>query len=486
MSISRRQFVRQGAAVTAGFMGLERLLSSQAPPGFGRGGTDLQGYLSEVEGYGPLLNDPRQIMDLPKGFSYKILSRSGMKMDDGFVKPAGPDGMAPFAGPNGRVILVRNHELQPTRPHEGPFGFDYEMLPSLDRQFIYDYGKGRPHQGGTTTLIYDPATGRVERQFLSLIGTQQNCAGGPTPWNSWLSCEETVELPNEQNEQRHGYNFEVSASATRPVLPVPLKEMGRFMHEAVAVHPRTSIVYQTEDRNDGLIYRFIPNTPRVLARGGRLQVLTIRDRKAYDTRNYAETGAPRMPVGQDLSVRWVDIPNPDTERDDLRTRGVNDHGAALFARGEGMWYGNDVVYFACTNGGLGMRGQIFKYTPSSVEGNATGEDVSPGKLQLYLEPNNSSLLESCDNVTVAPWGDLFICEDNAAPTNVVARYGPYNFLRGVTPTGKIYTIGRNRYPGGSELSGICFAPNHPTMFVNIQHAGLTLAITGPWQSARRS
>jgi secreted PhoX family phosphatase len=483
MAISRREFVRHGAAVTAGFIGLGRYLSAQGRAG-GPPSTDLQPYLNEVEGFGPLVPDPKQLLDLPKGFSYKVLSHTGDRMDDGFRVPAMPDGMAAFAGPNGRVILIRNHELEAIRPHEGPYGYEYEHLPLIDRSLIYDFGKGRPHLGGTTTLVYDPATGKVERQFLSLAGTLRNCAGGPTPWNTWITCEEAVDLAGETNEKHHGYNFEVPASATGPVAPVPLKAMGRFNHEAVAVEPRTSIVYQTEDRNDGLIYRFIPNTPRVLANGGRLQVLSVRDRKTLDTRNYAETGAPKIPVGEDLPVRWLDIDNVDTEKDDLRTRGAA-LGAAIFARGEGMWYGSGEVYFACTNGGVAQRGQIFKYVPSPAEG-TPGEEANPGKLQLYLEPNNAHLLESADNVAIAPWGDLIICEDNAAPSAIVVRHGAYNFLRGVTPQGKMYTLARNRYPGGSELAGSCFAPDHPTMFVNIQSAGMTLAITGPWGQVKRT
>lgn len=476
MGISRREFVRQGAAVTAGFLGLGRYLGAQ-----GRASGSalaVQPYANEFDGYGPLVPDPQRIVDLPAGFRYSVISRAGDRMDDGFRVPGAPDGMAAFSGPNGRVIVVRNHELEAARPEHGPFGADYEFLPSIDRALIYDFGRGRPHLGGTTTIVYDPATGTVERQFISLAGTLRNCAGGPTPWNTWITCEEAVDLASETNEKNHGYNFEVPTSATRPVAPVPLTAMGRFNHEAVAVEPRTGIVYQTEDRNDGLIYRFIPDVPRELARGGRLQVLSIRDRKTLDTRNYAETGAPKVPIGERLAVRWIDIDEVDTERDDLRARGAA-MGAAVFARGEGMWYGRNEIYFACTNGGVGMRGQIFKYTPSPAEG-MSGEDAEPGTLELYLEPNNSHLLESCDNVTVAPWGDLVICEDNAAPAGVVERYAATNYLRGVTPSGKCYTIGVNR-TGASEFAGACFAPNHPTLFVNIQTVGLTLAITGPWK-----
>ena len=483
MAISRRQFV-QGAAVSAGFLGLGRYLHAQGRGAAAAAPPEIQPYLNEVEGYGPLVADPHRILDLPKGFSYKVLSRTGDTMSDGLRVPAAPDGMAAFPGQNGRVILVRNHEMPQDWSFDGPFGLEGELLDKIDVTRLYDAGKGRPHLGGTTTLVYDPATGRVERQFLSLGGTLRNCAGGATPWNSWISCEETVDLAGETNEKSHGYNFEVPASA-EPTLTqaVPLKAMGRFYHEAVAVEPRTSIVYQTEDRVDGLIYRFIPSTPRVLANGGRLQVLAIRDRKTFDTRNYAETGAPRLPVGESQAVRWIDIDNVDTDRDDLRTRGAA-LGGAVFARGEGMWYGNGEVYFTCTTGGLGMRGQVFRYIPSAAEGTA-GEERAPGKLELFLEPNNASIMESCDNVTIAPWGDLILSEDNAAPGPAVVRQNQLNYVRGVTPQGKVYTLARNRYAGVSDLAGACFAPNHPTMFMNIQWPGITLAITGPWNEARR-
>jgi secreted PhoX family phosphatase len=286
------------------------------------------------------------------------------------------------------------------------------------------------------------------------------------------------------SEKNHGYVFEVPASAT-PALapPIPLTALGRFYHEAAAVDPRTGIVYQTEDRADSLIYRFIPATRGALAKGGRLQVLSVRDRRTLDTRNWAETGAARVNPGEWLAVRWLDIDEVEAPKDDLRFRGAS-KGAALFARGEGMWFGNGELFFGCTNGGLGQRGQIFKYVPSPAEG-TPDEEKAPGRLQLYLEPNNAHVLESVDNVGIAPWGDLILCEDEAAPANVVVRYnGVSNFLRGVTPAGKVYTLGRNRYPGGSELSGACFAPDHPTMLVNIQGAGLTLAITGPWRDRR--
>ncbi len=492
MVISRRQLVRQAAAVSAGFLGLSQYLHAQTGTGgtAGRAGGAAaapppppppQPYLGQIRGYGPLVSDPRRILDLPKDFSYQILSHTGNVMDDGFRVPGAPDGMATFAGSNGRVILVRNHELTADNYSLGPYGWTNELFAKTDRSRVYDAGHGHPHLGGTTTLVYDPATRKVERQFLSLAGTLRNCAGGPTPWNSWISCEETVDLAGEDNERDHGYAFEVPASPTPGlVTPTPLKAMGRFYHEAVAIDPRTGIVYQTEDRVDGLVYRFIPTRPGNLAAGGRLQVLAVRDRKTCDTRNFAETGAPRIPHGEWLAVHWLDLDNVDTKRDDLRTRGAA-LGAAIFARGEGMWFGRGEVFFACTNGGLSQRGQVFRYVPSAAEGTA-GEDAAPGRLQLFVEPDNAQLLESVDNLTVAPSGHLFLCEDNAAPAPTVVRQSAQNYVRGVTPDGKLYTFARNRYAGVSELSGVCFSPDGSTMFLNIQAPGFTLAIVGPWSA----
>ncbi len=438
-----------------------------------------------LDRFGPLVPDPYNLLVLPKGFSYTVLSRTGDPMADGFRVPGSPDGMAAFPGPNGRVIIVRNHELEKDQTFNGPFGVENELFAKLDRSQVYDAGYGRPHLGGTSTIVYDPAARRVETMFLSLVGTARNCAGGQTPWNSWITCEENVDVKDAAtHEENHGYAFDVAATAAPGLAkPVPLP-MGRFYREAVAVDPRTSIVYQSEDREDGLLYRFVPNVPRQLHAGGRVQVLALRDRASADMRNWAELAQPRIPTGAPLPVRWIDIEQPNVARDDLRTRGF-ELGAARFARGEGMWFGNNEFYVACTNGGLSLRGQIFRYRPSPAEG-TPGEEAAPGQLELYLEPNNVGLLESCDNVTVAPWGDLFICEDNAAPTSDVVRDVRVNYVRGVTPDGKMYTVARNRYESNSELSGICFAPGHPTMFINIQSPGITFAVTGPWSAERTS
>lgn len=415
----------------------------------------------------PLSSDPQQYIDLPEGFTYKIISRAGEKMDDGFLLPARPDGMGAFAGEDGRVIVIRNHENSPGSGEEGPFGKDNNLWSSINPKKLYDAGGSKnPSLGGTSTFIYNEATGIIERQYLSLAGTNRNCAGGVTPWNSWLTCEEDVSKKNETAEQDHGYVFEVPATAEIGLAdPVPIVAMGRFNHEAVAVDPKTSIVYQTEDAGDGLFYRYIPDVPGQLIKGGRLQVLAIKDQKSMDTRNWDEQ---KIELNQQLAVEWIDIDNVMSPENDLRERGF-EMGAARFARGEGIWFGEDELYFACTNGGPERCGQVFRYKTSPHEG-TVGEEQAPGTIDLFAESPDKTILNKCDNLTIAPWGDVVLCEDN----------GKLNHIRGINQQGDIYTIGINR-SSRSEFAGLVFSPSGKTLFVNIQESGETVAITGPWE-----
>ena len=197
--------------------------------------------------------------------------------------------------------------------------------------------------------------------------------------------------------------------------------------------------------------------------------MKIKDRPSIDTRNWTQQ---TVKSAETLPVEWITLDDVESPKDDLRKRGF-DAGAAKFARGEGAWTGqNGEVYFACTTGGAKKFGQIWRYRPSSAEGTAD-ETKSAGTLELFLEPNNSDLLANCDNLTVSAWGDVFVCEDRGRKQ---AR------LIGVTPAGKLYTFGFCHL--NSELAGVCFSPDHSTLFVNIQVAGLTVAITGPWRNGR--
>ena len=469
MPIDRRGVLTTGAAALA-FTGLARQASAQA--------ATADTYVNEVEGYGPLRPDPNGLFDLPEGFSYTVVSQGGETMDDGLLVPGQFDGMGCFALSGTQVALVRNHELKgSSRAHRnwGPGGYRQERLGRVDASKAYDtYKNGQVLPGGTTTVIYDLKTGETVRQFMSLAGTSTNCCGGMTPWGSWLTCEETEETPATADVMKaHGYIFEVPADADGLVQAVPLKAMGRFDHEAVCVDPRTGILYQTEDQGDGLFYRFIPTTPGKLVDGGRLQAMVVRGAPGADTANH--DGARFWRVGDWKEVDWIDLDDVESPNGDLRKRGHAD-GAALVARGEGIHWGDNELYLTATSGGPIERGQILRYVPSPDEGQ-DGERARPGRIQLFVESLDEKAMNMADNLTVAPWGHLIVCEDNYS---AAIR----NHLKGVTPDGKLYTLGRNVFQGNSELCGCVFSPDGEVLFVNIQYPGVTLAITGPWDTVR--
>lgn len=467
MTLSRRQFLGHGTSVAVGFAGLQSLIHGSTT--FGSTGNS---------GYGKLRPDPEKQIDLPEGFSYRIISAVGDSMVDGFVVPGLPDGMAAFADETtGLTVLVRNHELNPGVG--GPFGKRNALIGQVPKGKLFDAGRGMtPGIGGTTTVVYDTAKQQVVRQFLSLVGTHRNCAGGPTPWGSWITCEETTSRVGFDikraafSEHDHGYNFEVPATVEPHLVdPVPLKAMGRFNHEAIAIDPTSGIVYETEDRGDGCIYRFIANRhdeARPNFSSGRLQALAIKEQPSRDTRNH-NTKAEVITPGDSFDVEWIDLDDVESPEDDLRHRAFK-AGAAMFARGEGMWYGDGSIYFACTSGGQKQIGQIWKYRPSPQEG-SDAESDSPGRLELFIEPNDSNLVENADNLTVAPTGELFVCEDRGSNT---AR------MIGVTPSGQPFVFAACHLK--TELAGAAFSPDGSTLFFNLQKPGLTVAVTGPWHS----
>lgn len=485
MSFSRRSFLNTAAA-TAAFAGYARLASAQtAAPG---GATAPETYLNEVTGYGPLKPDPYGVFDLPEGFSYRIVSQAGEKMSDGLYTPFKADGMACFSGGGSRVILARNHELKPTDRNHGPFGVRERLVADaarpalgrghgkLDPAKAYDLDpEGHPLPGGVALVTYDLKTRQVVRQHMALTGTAVNCAGGPTPWGSWLSCEETLLRAGEGGAKDHGWVFEVPAKSRGQIQANPLKAMGRFQHEAVCVDPRTGILYMTEDSYDhmGLFYRFLPAVPGQMDQGGRLQALGFKDSPAGgDTRNHEREdwrqGAWRETV-------WIDMDGVDNPHNDLSQRGHR-AGAAFLARGEGIYFGQGEMYLCASTGGPAKLGQILRYVPSRFEGQP-GEAGEPGKLQLFLQPGDMSVLNNADNITVAPWGHLIVGEDDTTKQK-------RNHLRGITPEGKVYTIGRNVFRDFAELAGTCFSPDGSTLFVNIYWPGITIAITGPWNGFR--
>ena len=471
MSDTRRAFLRTAAGAALALQGLG-VLSACAP------GAPVRGDGGRPD-FPPLEPDPAGWLDLPKGFSCTRISKAGDVMSDGLFEPDAHDGMAafPVAGDSDRCILVRNHEIGASRSRGGAFGDNFERAGSLSAAQIYDRtAGGRPLLGGTTTVLVNLRTGRLERSHLSLAGTATNCAGGATPWGSWLSCEETVERAGDNAQRDHGFVFEVPSQAPGLVAPVPLKGMGRFVHEAAAVDPETGIVYLSEDDQEGLFYRYLPKTRGELQRGGRLQALALREQAGADTRN--GSGGLAIEQGRSLIVDWVDLDEVEAPDGDLRFRGRK-AGAAIFARGEGltlaMEAGRPTVYLVSTSGGPARLGQIWRYRPSRFEGRAE-ERAEPGVLSLFVEGRSASEFEMIDNICASPHGFLVTAEDGRED----------NFLRLVTPGGRVFPLARNAHPDRSELCGPCFSPDGSVLFVNVQKPGVTLAIRGPWGSLVRA
>ena len=405
----------------------------------------------DLAGYGPLKTDPNGILDLPEGFSYHILSRLGDAMSDGGTVPDKADGMGCFQLDQGELALVRNHELVPTDSAGGPIAKGFG---TRNGEFV---------PGGTTHIVLDAVTLAVKRQFRSLGGTIRNCSGGVTPWNSWLTCEESPTGPGQRFgdglSRNHGWVFDVPAAATGLEAAEPLTGLGRFNHEAACVDPITGVVYQTEDRDNSVLYRFLPDEPGNLRTGGRLQAMQIEGLR--DTRNWAEIS---MAVGQTFQVNWIDLVDVGAPEDDLRHRAAA-AGASLIARGEGIHMGVDDLYVCATSGGAKRLGQIFRLIP--------GRGRSDDRIELFFESESAEQFNYGDNLAVAPNGHLVVCEDQY--TDIVD-----NHLQGITPDGLAYKLGRLRLQ--TELAGACFSPNGKWMFVNAYSPTLTFAITGPWNN----
>ncbi|MFF8866832.1 alkaline phosphatase PhoX [Streptomyces sp. NPDC015139] len=454
MSATRRQVLARTGALGAGiaFTGALSELFAGTAAAHGLGHT----------GYGPLVPDPNGLLDLPKGFRYHVLSREGDQLRSGEGRvPSHHDGMAAFAGGGGRTHLVRNHENRVTAAI---------AVPTVEGLTYDPAGKG-----GCTALTLD-ADRRVLSERVAIAGTAVNCAGGRTPWNTWLTCEETEDRAGTNGYTKdHGFIFEVHPTDPLRTGAVPLTAMGRFQHEAIAIDPHKGVVYETEDAFEkpfGLFYRFLPDRPLggvgSLRAGGRLQAMRVPG--VPDLSTVQETGA------RFDGIEWVDVPDPLAASTPTRLQDYGPGGITHAQKLEGCYWGRSCVYFVSSfarsaDGSTADHyGQIWRYDPARRR----------LTLVVVFGPDTDVQLpgESPDNICLAPGGGLMVCEDGNGAQHVF----------GVTRKGEVYAMARGRQnigtadkPEWGEFAGVTFAPDGRTMYVNCYTPGTTFAVTGPWR-----
>ncbi len=393
------------------------------------------------------------LLKLPDGFRYRTFGWTGEPMSNGKPTPARHDGMAVVDESGDELILLRNHELYKGETSIGDADISYDPKAA----------------GGVSRLVFNRATETLTSSEVALGGTLINCCGGPTPWGSWLTCEEVVLDASQSPLMDHGYVFEVPARG-KPSAE-PMKAMGKFVHEAAAVDPDTGHVYLTEDNNTNAgFYRFIPNVAGDLAKGGRLEMMSV---EGHDTLKKG------VPARTQFKTGWVKIDDPDQGHSPGTQDGsgvVNQGlagGACGFTRLEGCWHAGEHIYFTSTNGGEAGQGQVYCYHPASET------------VELLFESSGKDEMSGPDNITVSPNGQLFVCEDGSAEIQrlmilnhkgELIRFAENN----VVLDGKHLDIeGDFRR---SEWCGACFSADGQWLFVNIQTPGITFAITGPWAS----
>ena len=491
-TMDRRAFLARGAAVAGGlaiagpFEAFRARVASAQPVA--------------SPGYGPLID--MGDLWLPEGFEYRIISRRGDPMTDvnpvtgvPFPTPSRFDGMATFDDPDtGETILVRNHENRSRRNNF--VGAETAVVVPNPYDPVVRGSDGQPFcKGGVTKLVVgDRASDDPVPSTALLGGTIWNCAGGATPWNTWISCEEeAVNSGSAAAPIPHGYIFEVSAFAANPVDAIPITAAGRFDHEAVVWHDES--LYLTEDKpideGGACFYRYTPTARPtragdLAASSGPLDALVV---DGYP--NLLTSTQWPLAVGEPLTVSWVTVPEPDPQvSPNSPPNGVRFQaqtlGAAIFQRTEGCWLGDDRIYFDCTTGGPSAMGQIWELDPQAME------------LRLIFQSDDASVLFQPDNLAVAPTEDVFICEDTGGD--------PVPHIRALTPDGLIYDFARAGRGGlleginGTEFCGTCFSSvprpvpgsgldlSSLTLYVNQQGAAptrgapaVTYAIWGPWK-----
>jgi secreted PhoX family phosphatase len=325
-------------------------------------------------------------------------------------------------------------------------------------------------------LTYDPAArggctalevtehGRVLGERVAIAGTSTNCAGGVTPWQTWLTCEETEARAGERGYGHdHGYVFEVDPFDRAAIRdPRPVKALGRFVHEALAVDPATGGVYLTEDASgpNGLVYRWSPPPG---FRGGRGALRALGDTDGVlaamhctdEDGEHVDDLSRASSAGTAYAVEWVEVPDRDGREESVRKQ-FGDGRVTRAHKLEGAWWGDGGAYIVSSYSS-NHRGQVWHYDPRR----------STFTLRLLFTGEGDGS-DGPDNISVSPHGGVIIAEDGGGSNHLVAA----------TEDGTTFRIARSE--GGSEFTGPVFSADGRVLFANVQVPGTMFAITGPW------
>ncbi|GMU43155.1 MAG: DUF839 domain-containing protein [Xanthomonadales bacterium] len=397
------------------------------------------------------------LLRLPPGFRYFTFGWTGEALAGGGRIPANADGMGIVRAQGSVLTLIRNHEIVDASARFAPGDGAWDPLCG----------------GGCVRLHLDTAAEKLVHAEAALTGTLANCAGGVTPWGSWISCEEIVidrdqvrpdqHRPDRALRRPHGLAFEVPGITGGPARPI--EDMGLFRKEAAAIDAATGQAYLTEDRDEvSGFYRYTPRVRGDLAAGGALEML-------------AAEGGPDLRrglrSGQSWRTHWVPIAEPmrghspgTRDQGGVVMQGLAAGGSRLL-RLEGCLARSDGIWFTSTSGGDAGGGQVWRYDPRE------------SLLQLMYEVGDREGMDYPDNLAEGPGEGMVICEDS--------KIRQRQRLKWLGRDGRLLTIAENDTHidgvdyGAAEWAGCCVSPDGRWLFANVYRPGFTVAITGPWE-----